>query len=44
MNHRDHRKICIIDGNIGYSGGFNLADEYINVKCVLGIGKIQVFV
>ena len=32
MNHRDHRKICVIDGCIGYSGGFNLADEYINVK------------
>lgn len=30
LNHRDHRKICIIDGYIGYSGGFNLADEYIN--------------
>ena len=28
MNHRDHRKICVIDGYIGYSGGFNLADEY----------------
>lgn len=32
MNHRDHRKICVIDGYIGYSGGFNLADEYINTK------------
>ncbi len=32
MNHRDHRKICVIDGYIGYSGGFNLADEYINAK------------
>ena len=39
MNHRDHRKICIIDGNIGYSGGFNLADEYINVKVRFGHWK-----
>lgn len=31
MNHRDHRKIAIIDGIIGYMGGINLADEYINV-------------
>ena len=29
-NNRDHRKITVIDGYIGYSGGFNLADEYIN--------------
>jgi cardiolipin synthase A/B len=30
MNHRDHRKIMIIDGYIGFTGGINLADEYIN--------------
>ena len=29
-NNRDHRKITIIDGYIGYTGGLNLADEYIN--------------
>lgn len=29
-NYRDHRKICVIDGNTGYTGGINLADEYIN--------------
>lgn len=29
-NNRDHRKIMVIDGNIGYTGGINLADEYIN--------------
>lgn len=39
MNHRDHRKICIIDGFIGYSGGFNLADEYINAKMRFGHWK-----
>ncbi|WP_312103105.1 cardiolipin synthase [Pygmaiobacter massiliensis] len=30
FNNRDHRKICVIDGNIGFTGGINLADEYIN--------------
>ncbi len=30
MNNRDHRKIAVIDGKIGYTGGLNLADEYIN--------------
>lgn len=29
-NNRDHRKITVIDGQIGYTGGVNLADEYIN--------------
>lgn len=30
MNHRDHRKILVVDGKIGYTGGVNIADEYIN--------------
>lgn len=30
MNFRDHRKITVIDGNIAYTGGVNIADEYIN--------------
>lgn len=30
MNSRDHRKILVIDGNTAFSGGINLADEYIN--------------
>lgn len=30
MNNRDHRKILVIDGKIAYTGGVNLADEYIN--------------
>lgn len=30
MNNRDHRKITIIDGHIAFTGGINLADEYIN--------------
>ena len=27
MNHRDHRKIVVVDGNVAYTGGVNLADE-----------------
>ncbi len=30
MNNRDHRKILVIDGKVGMTGGINLADEYIN--------------
>ena len=29
-NYRDHRKIFVIDGRVGFTGGVNLADEYIN--------------
>lgn len=32
LNNRDHRKICCIDGVTAFTGGVNLADEYIN-KC-----------
>ena len=32
MNHRDHRKIVVVDGRVGYTGGVNLADEYINAE------------
>jgi cardiolipin synthase len=39
MNNRDHRKIAVIDGWIGYTGGFNLADEYINKKKKFGYWK-----
>lgn len=30
LNYRSHQKMIVIDGNIGYTGGFNLADEYVN--------------
>ena len=30
VNYRNHRKIVVIDGKIGYVGGFNVGDEYIN--------------
>lgn len=39
MNYRDHRKICVIDGNTAFTGGINLADEYINVKSRFGHWK-----
>lgn len=30
LNNRDHRKIMVIDGRVAFSGGVNIADEYIN--------------
>lgn len=32
QNNRDHRKIAVIDGKVAFTGGINLADEYINKK------------
>ena len=39
LNNRDHRKIVVIDGKVGYTGGINLADEYINYKTLYGYWK-----
>ena len=39
MNNRDHRKIAVIDGKYGFTGGMNLADEYINAKVRFGHWK-----
>ncbi len=39
LNNRDHRKITVIDGKIGYTGGYNLANEYFNVTHPYGIWK-----
>ena len=39
MNNRDHRKILVIDGKVAFSGGINIADEYINVKSKYGQWK-----
>ncbi len=39
MNNRDHRKILVIDGKVAFTGGTNLADEYINVKPRFGHWK-----
>ena len=38
-NYRDHRKILVIDGKVGFTGGANLADEYINIKKRFGHWK-----
>lgn len=32
QNNRDHRKILVIDGQVAFTGGINLADEYINKR------------
>lgn len=39
MNHRDHRKILVIDGKVAFTGGINIADEYINQKVRFGHWK-----
>ena len=38
-NNRDHRKIMVIDGKVAFTGGTNLADEYINQKLRFGHWK-----
>ncbi len=38
-NNRDHRKITVIDGHTGFTGGINLADEYINIDSKFGHWK-----
>ncbi|MGD9559361.1 MAG: cardiolipin synthase [Oscillospiraceae bacterium] len=43
LNHRDHRKITVVDGEIGFSGGLNFADEYINAKERFGQWKDTAF-
>ena len=42
LNNRDHRKLMIIDGKVGFTGGINLADEYINVRERFGHWKDSV--
>lgn len=39
MNNRDHRKILVIDGKVAFSGGINIADEYININSKYGHWK-----
>lgn len=39
QNNRDHRKILVIDGHTAFTGGINLADEYINRKVRFGHWK-----
>lgn len=38
-NNRDHRKILVIDGKVAFTGGVNLADEYINLTHPYGVWK-----
>ena len=39
FNYRTHQKIVVIDGNIGYTGGVNIGDEYVNIRNRFGIWK-----
>ncbi len=39
LNNRDHRKILVVDGQVGFTGGINIADEYINEKKRFGYWK-----
>ena len=39
LNNRDHRKITVVDGKVGYTGGYNLADEYFNLTHPFGQWK-----
>jgi cardiolipin synthase len=39
MNNRDHRKMLVIDGEVAFTGGINLADEYIGKKRRFGYWK-----
>ena len=39
LNNRDHRKITVIDGKVGYTGGYNLANEYFHITEPFGYWK-----
>ena len=39
MNNRDHRKMLIVDGHTGFTGGMNLSDRYVNINCPYGHWK-----
>ena len=39
LNNRNHRKICVVDGKVGFTGGINIADEYINKNSPYGYWK-----
>ncbi len=43
LNNRDHRKILVIDGKVAFSGGINIADEYININSKYGHWKDNAF-
>lgn len=39
LNNRDHRKITVVDGNVGYTGGYNIANEYFGITHPYGHWK-----
>lgn len=39
INNRDHRKICVLDSRVAYTGGINIGDEYVNKKERFGYWK-----
>ena len=39
LNYRNHRKLAIIDGEIGYIGGFNVGDEYLGITKRCGLWR-----
>ncbi len=39
LNYRNHQKITVIDGNVGYTGGCNIGDEYVNLYPRYGYWK-----
>lgn len=39
MNYRSHQKIIVVDGNVGFTGGINIADEYANIISRFGVWK-----
>ena len=43
LNFRNHRKIVVIDGRIGYIGGFNVGDEYLGLQKDSAIGATHIY-
>ena len=39
LNNRDHRKVTVVDGKVGYTGGYNIANEYFNLTHPFGHWK-----
>lgn len=39
MNNRDHRKLCVVDGTVGFTGGYNIANQYFNITHPYGYWK-----
>ena len=44
FNYRDHRKIACIDGDVAYTGGVNIADEYANLIDASATGRTAAYV